>query len=177
MWQAVALSFGLAMDATAVSAARGLGGQHRRELAILPLVFGTFQSAMSTLGWLGGEWAGDYIAGWYRWVAFGLLALIGLKMIFDGWRGGGDGEHAKGTLFVYLALGVATSIDASVAGLTLPILPVSPWLSVLLIGVITAACSAVGYLAGRALGGKLGSRLAILGGVVLIGIGVSMLQH
>jgi putative Mn2+ efflux pump MntP len=59
----------------------------------------------------------------------------------------------------------------------LPILPVSPWLSVLLIGVITAACSAVGYLAGRALGGKLGSRLAILGGVVLIGIGVSMLVH
>jgi putative Mn2+ efflux pump MntP len=176
MWQVVALSFGLAMDATAVSAARGLGGEHRRELAILPLVFGAFQSGMSALGWLGGEWAGEYIAGWYRWVAFGLLGLIGLKMIVDGWRGDGDTEHVKATPVVYLALGVATSIDASVAGLTLPILPVSPWLSVLVIGVITAGCSALGFLGGRAIGSKLGSRLSILGGIVLIGIGVSMLR-
>jgi putative Mn2+ efflux pump MntP len=157
-----------------VSAARGLGGERRRELVILPIVFGSFQSAMSALGWLGGEVAGEYIAGWYRWVAFALLALIGVKMIIDGLRGDGDGEHASGTLLLYLALGVATSIDAAVAGLTLPMLPVSPWLSVLLIGAITAACSAIGYLAGRALGGKLGSRLAILGGVVLVAIGVSM---
>src|SRR5438067_7508045 len=113
MWQAIALSFGLAMDATAVSAARGLVGHSRRELAILPLVFGGFQSAMSTLGWLGGTWASAY-ASWYRWVAFGLLAVIGLKMIIDSWRGAGDPEHVPGTLLVYLGLGIATSIDAAI---------------------------------------------------------------
>jgi putative Mn2+ efflux pump MntP len=175
MWAAIALSFGLAMDATAVSAARGLGGHTRREYIILPLVFGGFQSLMSGLGWLGGAWAGEYIKRWNGPVAFGLLLLIGIKMIVDGWRGSDGGEHVPGTIGVYLGLGVATSIDAAAAGLTLPLLPVEPWLSVTLIGVITAACSVVGYAAGRALGGRLGSRLGILGGVVLIAIGTDIL--
>jgi putative Mn2+ efflux pump MntP len=190
MWKAIALSFGLAMDATAVSAARGLAGRNRRELVILPLVFGGFQSGMSALGWAGGAWAGELFARWNGPVAFGLLLLIGGKMIFDAWRGGDEGEHAPGVVDgaqsapstslltrggVYLGLGIATSIDAAAAGLTLPLLPVEPWVSVVLIGAITAACSVVGYLAGRALGGRLGPRLGVLGGLVLIAIGTDML--
>lgn len=175
MWAAIALSFGLAMDATAVSAARGLAGHHRRELAILPLVFGGFQSGMSALGWFGGDWAAAHLGRWGQWIAFGLLLLIGAKMIVDAWRGGDDAEHVPGTIAVYLGLGVATSIDAAVAGLTLPLLPVAPSLSIVLIGAITAACSGAGYAAGRALGGKLGPRLGYLGGLALIAIGVSML--
>ena len=61
MWAAIALAFGLAMDATAVAAARGLH-RDRRELVILPILFGVFQAGMSTLGWLGGRWVGEYIA-------------------------------------------------------------------------------------------------------------------
>ena len=175
MWRAVGLSFGLAMDATAVSAARGLAGHHKRELVILPLFFGGFQSAMSALGWLGGAWAGEYIERYQGWVAFALLGAIGIKMIVDGWRGGGDGEQVPGTLGLYTGLAIATSIDAAVAGFTLPTLPVAPWISVILIGTITAACSAVAYAAGRAIGGKLGPRLGILGGVVLVGIGTDIL--
>src|SRR5882672_6653632 len=87
MWEAIALSFGLAMDATAVSAARGLGGQPR-ERVLLPLLFGGFQSGMAALGWLAGTWAGPYIARWDHWVAFGLLMVIGGKMMIDGWRSG-----------------------------------------------------------------------------------------
>lgn len=176
MWAAIALSFGLAMDATAVSAARGLAGHHRRELAILPLVFGGFQSAMSCLGWIGGTWASEY-ASWYRWVAFGLLAAIGFKMIVDAWRGADEDQHVRGTLLVYLGLGIATSIDAAIAGLTLTLLPIEPWISIVLIGAITAACSVLGFVAGRAIGGRLGTHLGILGGGVLIVIGlVSLLR-
>jgi len=175
MWEAIALSFGLAMDATAVSAARGLTGRNRRELVILPLVFGGFQSGMSALGWAGGTWAGELLARWNGPVAFGLLLLIGGKMILDAWRGDDEDEHVPGTVGVYLGLGIATSIDAAAAGLTLPLLPVEPWISVVLIGAITAACSVIGYLAGRALGGRLGPRLGALGGVVLIAIGTDML--
>jgi len=175
MWEAVALSVGLAMDATAVSAARGLAGHHRRELVILPLVFGGFQSGMSALGWVGGDWAKSHLGDWGNWIAFALLLVIGGKMIVDAWRGDDDGEHVPGTIAVYLGLGVATSIDAAVAGLTLPLVPVQPSLSIILIGAITATCSAAGYAAGRALGGKLGPRLGYLGGLALIAIGVSML--
>ena len=163
------------MDATAVSAARALAGHHRRELVILPLFFGGFQSLMSALGWLGGKWAGEYIERYQGWVAFVLLAIIGIKMIIDGIRGGEDGPPEKGTLGIYIGLAIATSIDAAVAGFTLPTLDVAPWLSVVLIGAITAACSAAAYAAGQAIGGKVGPRLGILGGAVLVGIGTDIL--
>jgi putative Mn2+ efflux pump MntP len=176
MWEAIALAFGLAMDATAVSAARGLAAQPR-ELIVLPLLFGGFQSGMAALGWLAGRWAGSYIASWDHWVAFGLLVAIGGKMLIDAWRdrAGGAEVAAPPSVALYLALAVATSIDAAAAGLTLPLLRVAPWLALALIGVITAVCSAGGYGAGRFVGQRFGARLAMLGGVVLIGIGVRVL--
>src|SRR5882724_6664341 len=142
MWSAIGLAFGLAMDATAVSAARGLGGRRSRELVLLPLLFGSFQSGMSALGWLAGQWAGAYIASWDHWVAFGLLVAIGGKMLRDAWRAGrvAPGEERPdppATLAVYLGLAIATSIDAAAAGLTLPLVPVAPWISLTLIGAIT----------------------------------------
>jgi len=76
---------------------------------------------------------------------------------------------------LYLGLGLATSIDAAAAGITLPLIPIEPWISVIFIGVITAACSLAGFIAGRYLGNKLGARLAALGGLVLIGIGTKIL--
>jgi putative Mn2+ efflux pump MntP len=176
MWEAIGLAFGLAMDATAVSTARGLDSQ-RRELVVLPLLFGGFQAGMAALGWLAGRWAGAYIARWDHWVAFGLLVAIGGKMLIDAWRHRVESDEpvAPASIALYLGLAVATSIDAAAAGLTLPLVPVAPWLALALIGGITAACSAAGYAAGQFVGQRFGARLAMLGGVVLIGIGVRIL--
>jgi manganese efflux pump family protein len=176
MWSAIALAFGLAMDATAVSAARALAGRRPRELVLLPALFGGFQAGMSALGWLAGRWAGPYIERWDHWVAFGLLVAIGGKMLVDAWRGGATpGAPAPATVALYLGLALATSIDAAAAGLTLPLVPVAPWVALTLIGGVTAACSATGYLAGRFVGERLGARLSALGGLALIGIGVDLL--
>ena len=176
MWSAIALAFGLAMDATAVSAARGLAGRRPRELVLLPALFGGFQAGMSALGWLAGRWAGPYIERWDHWVAFGLLVAIGGKMLVDAWRGGATASApAPATLALYLGLALATSIDAAAAGLTLPLVPVSPWVALALIGGVTAACSATGYLAGRLVGERVGPRLSALGGLALIGIGIDLL--
>jgi manganese efflux pump family protein len=176
MWQALVLSFGLAMDSAAVCVARGRV-THRRELVILPVVFGGFQAAMATIGWLLGAWAGTFIARWDRWVAFGLLALIGAKMVLEAL--GDDPADAPapaaGSLAVYLGMAVVTSVDAAAAGLTLPMLPVDPWLALTLIGGVTAACSAVAFAAARSLGPRAGNTLEIIGGAVLIGIGVEIL--
>jgi len=169
---------------------------------ILPLLFGGFQSGMAALGWVAGTWAGAYIARWDHWVAFGLLVAIGGKMVIDGWRSrpvgneGGDDRAAAsagstsattsgsqrgttngvppGSLALYLGLAIATSIDAAAAGLTLPLVPVAPWLALVLIGGVTAGCSVAGYLAGGFVGKRFGARLTMLGGLVLIGIGVQM---
>src|SRR6266481_4841459 len=109
MWAAIALSFALAMDATAVSAARAFGHTAHRELVILPLVFGGFQSGMAALGWLGGTAVGPYIKDWQGWVALALLGAIGIKMIVDAFRAHPE-DQQPGTPLLYLGLGVATSI-------------------------------------------------------------------
>jgi putative Mn2+ efflux pump MntP len=171
---ALALSFGLAMDATAVCAARALGARDRRELLILPLLFGVFQAGMAALGWLGGRAAAEYIAQWDHWVAGILLLLIGGKMLYEAVRGN-DEDPEPGTALLYLGLAVATSIDAAAAGLTLHLLPVAPWVTLVLIGTITAACCVAGFAVARAVGHRLGSKLEILGGLVLIGIGIDIL--
>jgi putative Mn2+ efflux pump MntP len=176
MWSAIALAFGLAMDAAAVSAARGLAAHKTREAVILPLLFGGFQAGMAALGWLAARWAGPYIAAWDHWVAFGLLVAIGGKMLLDALRGSGDdGPKAPATVLLALGLALATSIDAAAAGITLPLVPVAPWISLSLIGGITFACSAIGYRIGGLAGARLGKGLEIVGGLVLIGMGIQLL--
>jgi len=175
MWAAVALAFGLAMDATAVAAARGLGARCASEVVILPLLFGAFQSGMAALGWLAGAWLGPYIAAWDHWVAFALLVAIGGKMILDAWRGGPVAAAPPASVVLYLGLALATSIDAAAAGLTLPLVPVAPWISLAWIGGITAACSLGGLFAGRVAGQRFGTGVSMLGGGVLIAIGVQLL--
>jgi putative Mn2+ efflux pump MntP len=171
---AIALAFGLAMDATAVCVARALGARSARELLILPLLFGAFQAGMAALGWLGSRAAAEYIAAWDHWVAGGLLLLIGIKMIGDALRGS-DASASSGGALLYLGLALATSIDAAAAGLTLHLLEPAPWLSLTMIGAITASCCFAGYAAGRALGHRLGARLGAVGGAVLIAIGIDIL--
>jgi putative Mn2+ efflux pump MntP len=171
---ALALAFGLAMDATAVCAARALHAGARRERVVLPLLFGAFQAGMAALGWLGGSWASRYIAKWDHWVAGGLLVLIGGHMIYEGWKPDHEREDKPGSALLYLGLAIATSIDAAAAGLTLPLYSPAPWLVLTVIGVVTSACCAVGYAAARMLGERVGPRLGIVGGLVLIGIAVNM---
>jgi manganese efflux pump family protein len=173
---ALALAFGLAMDATAVCAARAVGVGARREGVILPLLFGLFQAGMAAIGWLGGDWARAYIAEWDHWIAGGVLLVVGAHMIVEGWRhDGSDDEQRRGSPMLYLALAVATSIDAAAAGLTLPLIPAEPWLVLTAIGVVTSVCCVVGFAAGRKLGERIGPRLGIVGGLVLIGIAIDVL--
>lgn len=174
MLSAIALSFGLAMDATAVCAARAVGAGHRREQWILPLLFGAFQAGMACIGWLGGRAAGRYIEAWDHWIAFALLLGIGAKMFWEALRDDPE-PPAPGSALLYVGLAVATSIDAAAAGLTIGMLEVAPWLTLVLIGTITAGCSALGYAAGRAVGAKLGPKLAAVGGLVLVAIGIDIL--
>ncbi len=164
------------MDATAVAAARGL---HRQasEGVILAVLFGIFQAGMAALGWGLGAWGGPYVEAFDHWIAFVLLVGIGGKMLWEAWRGGAD-EETKAGFSTYVVLALATSIDAAAAGITLPLMPVSPWIAIVLIGTITAVCSGLGYLAGRAVGSKLGKGLEVVGGLMLIGLGVRVLvQH
>jgi putative Mn2+ efflux pump MntP len=174
------LAVGLAMDATAVSAARGLATPkiQFRHIVLVALFFGGFQALMPLLGWILGSAFGYLVEAWDHWIAFALLGFIGLKMLWEA-RESHDPESPSSTdLFgirVMFALAIATSIDALAAGITLPMIDAPLLLSLVTIGTTTALLSAVGLFAGRHFGAILGKRLDVAGGVVLIGLGVKIL--
>ena len=183
-WGAIfVLALGLAMDAMAVAAARGLAASRirRRHVILVATFFGGFQALMPFLGWMAGSRMGPWLAAWSHWIAFVLLVAIGGKMLAESGHGEKEAPHSDDDLFglkVLFVLAVATSIDALVVGLTLPLLGAPMGLSLITIGVTTGLLSALGLFAGRWLGASLGRRLDFAGGVILIGLGIKILvQH
>jgi len=176
----LALSVGLAMDATAVSAARGMAVPvvRPRHVALVALFFGGFQALMPVIGWLVGSRIGPLVEAWDHWIAFVLLAAIGGKMLWESRSLKAETPRSESELFgfrVMLALAVATSIDALAVGITLPMLDAPFALSVATIGITTAILCGVGLLVGRRAGAMFGKRLDAFGGIVLIGVGTMIL--
>jgi putative Mn2+ efflux pump MntP len=181
----VGLCVGLAMDSTAVAAAQSVVAPRllARDVLRASLVFGGAHALMPALGWLAGARLVASIAAWDHWVAFALLAALGLKMLADARRAreapgpgaAGPDPFAWATL---APLALATSLDALAAGLTLPMLGVGFAASIGSIGATNALLTAVGACAGRRLGRRFGPRLGALGGVVLFGLGLKiLLEH
>jgi putative Mn2+ efflux pump MntP len=172
------IAVGLAMDASAVSLVAAATGyaEGRRAVFRLYFHFGLFQFFMTVLGWLLGQGFVDYIHAVDHWVAFGLLAFVGLKMIRSGIKPPGRADTAdpsRGMTMVMLS--VATSIDALAVGLSLALLHVNIWYSAIIIGVVTGVLSFLAIRIGRRIGTALGQRMEILGGVILIAIGLKIL--
>lgn len=173
------LAVGLSMDAAAVSLSAGLArpAEGWARMLRMPLVFGLFQALMPGLGWLGGAalrgWVPDWAA---RSLAAILLAGIGGKMLWE-LRHGGD-ERRSGDPYAWrplLVLGLATSIDALAAGTTLALVRLPPALSMLIIGLVTAALCVPAVLLGRRLGCRWAGRAELLGGLTLLAIAVKVL--
>lgn len=174
------LALGLAMDATAVSVAKGLAAPKLawRHYLLVAFYFGTFQALMPLIGWLVGSQIGPWVATWAHWIAFVLLTVLGGKMLWEARAQDDDDAPPKGDPFGHremFGLAVATSIDALVAGVTLPMLHAPMVLSLVTIGVVTALLSALGLALGRRVGAVIGKRLDVAGGAFLIALGVSVL--
>jgi manganese efflux pump family protein len=173
------IALGLAMDAFAVAAAAASGGfaGNRRARFRLWFHFGLFQALMPVVGWLVGSRLAPLIAAWDHWVIFALLAWIGGHMIRDGRRQGEDAitrnDPTRGRSLVMLSL--ATSLDALAVGFGFGCLGLSIWTAAAVIGLVTAAVSQLGCRLGSRLGRVYGPRAAIVGGVVLLGVGARIL--
>ncbi|MBN8217531.1 MAG: manganese efflux pump [Spirochaetes bacterium] len=175
------IALGLAMDATAVSLGVGttVYASKLRSRVRLAFHFGLFQFLMPVIGWLGGSIFSAYIQEFDHWVVFGLLGIVGGKMIYEGVCGEGERpsrDPSKGRTMVMLSL--ATSLDAMAIGVSLALLKVDVWYPAAVIGVVTALLSYFGITLGRKLGERFGKRMEIVGGAVLILIGARiLLQH
>lgn len=172
----------LAMDAFTVAMAVGLhlscnGRITRRQYFRLGFHFGFFQFLMPILGWLAGTTVRTYIESFDHWIAMGLLSYIGIKMIREAGR---DEDYeckdpTKGMSLIVLS--VATSIDALAMGLSLAILGVGIIFPSVVIGVVACVFTVIGLSLGCKIGLKWRARIAWLGGLILIGIGLKVLSE
>jgi len=174
----VLIAIGLAMDAFAVSIAKGISVQRNRRMAafLLASLFGGFQALMPLIGWLAGLGLRDLIMAVDHWVAFALLGFIGAKMIYDSTRSESDKEEDL-TMSVALVLAIATSIDALMVGLSLAFLETPILVPILVIGAVTFSLSYLGFAFGSKVGIIFGRKVKALGGVVLILIGIRVLME
>lgn len=172
------IGLGVSLDclAVAIAGSISLRSISARQVLRASLAFGVFQAAMLTLGWLAGNSMADLIGRFDHWVAFGLLSLVGGKMLWEAWRGDHSPERVDITRGLpLLTLSIATSIDSLAVGLTLGFLESSILIAALIIGCVTSLVSAAGFCAGRKIGTLFGRWAEVLGGLVLIGIGVRIL--
>jgi putative Mn2+ efflux pump MntP len=173
----ILIAVGLAMDAFAVSIAKGIVINHdrRRTALLLGGFFGGFQMLMPAIGWLVGQSFKEIIMGVDHWIAFGLLAFIGLKMIYDSTKKEKETEESTLKLHTLLILAVATSIDALMVGLSFAFLQTPILEPIIAIGLITFLLSLSGFYFGCGLGRIFGNKIKIVGGLILIAIGLKIL--
>ena len=176
------LAVGLSMDAFAVSVCKGLAMKKApaKAMVVCGAWFGGFQALMPLIGYYLGTLFIDAISAIDHWIAFALLALIGINMLREAL--GKDGEEEADadlsvkTMFI---MAVATSIDALAVGISLAMAGVSNiFLAVLLIGLTTFVLSAMGVKVGSVFGSKYEKKAEIVGGIILILLGVKiLLEH
>ena len=175
---------GLSMDAFAVAICKGLGMRkiRWRDALVIALFFGGFQALMPLIGWAAGSLFASTITAVDHWIAFGLLAFIGGKMLWDAFheedspcvcgrdcatcqrRGGADCDDPEAARQAPIAppldyrelvmLAIATSIDALAVGITFAFLGVNIWVAITIIGVTTFVLSLVGVVVGNQFGSR-----------------------
>lgn len=175
------IAIGLSMDAFAVAICNGMAIKNVKigHATQFGLMFGGLQAIMPIIGFFVGSLFSSYIENIGPWVAFILLVLIGGKMLIDTFRAGEEDESITNGQVVSLvklfALGIATSIDALVVGISIAQTGWNIWISALIIGAVTFILSFIGVLAGKKLGMRFQKNAGRLGGIVLILIGVKIL--
>lgn len=177
-FEIIIIAMGLAMDASAVSLATAAAGYAKDARAIFRLSFhfGLFQFLMPVLGWFLGIGLASHFKIFDHWIAFFLLAFVGIRMIHEGMDkspGKQKNDPSRGMTMVMLS--VATSIDALAIGLSLAMLDVNIWYPSIMIGVITTVMSFFAIKIGVKLGVLFGKKMEIFGGIILIFIGTRIL--
>ena len=177
------LLLAVAMSTDAFAAAVGKGAAMRTprpcEALRAGLIFGAIEAVTPIIGWALGTAAAAHITAWDHWIAFVLLTLLGLRMVWAGLCGNGDDDAADAParhgFWALAATGFATSIDAMAVGVGLAFLDVNILVVAATIGLTTLVLVTAGILLGRVLGTMAGKRAEVGGGVLLVAIGAFIL--
>jgi manganese efflux pump family protein len=174
------LSLAMSTDAFAAAVGKGTALQKPRwsEALRTGAIFGVIEALTPLAGWALGLSAASYVKAWDHWIAFVLLAILGLRMVLAGFtapEAEAPEKPSRHGFWLLAVTGFATSIDAMVVGVGLAFLNVDILPVAAAIGLTTFVMVTVGVMVGRVLGAVAGKRAEAIGGVVLIGIGVAIL--
>lgn len=172
------IALGLSADSFAVSITSGLilNKIDFRDASKIAFSLGFFQALMPTLGWLIGVKIQKYIESFDHWIAFGLLTIIGVKMILESLKSDEEDRNFNPlNPKILLMMSLATSIDALVVGISFAFIEYNWFLSAFIIGAVTFIISMLGILFGKKMGSRFGSKMEIVGGIILIFIGIRIL--
>ena len=176
------LAISLAMDCFSVSITSGiiLRRVMWKTFLTIAFFFGLFQGLMPVIGWFAASRFQHLIESYDHWIAFGVLFLLGARMIKESFKDEEEEHHFNPTrLPVILTLAVATSIDALAVGISFAFTGMTTWRSildpVLIIGFVSFIFSIIGCLIGVYFGKRVNLRAELWAGIILIGIGVKIL--
>lgn len=171
------LGFGLATDSFAVSMSGGATISPFRVTDALKFAvfFGSFQALMVVLGWFGGSAFSGFVSEYASLIASGILVFIGARMIYKNLHESKQRKIESLSYSVLFALAVATSIDALVVGISFAFLKSSVLEPAITIGCVTFFMSLIGAFLGRKMGHFFEHEAKFIGGIILIGLGISLL--
>lgn len=177
----VAVAFGLSFDTFAVSLSYGVI-QNRilfRQAVRIALIMAFFQAGLLVTGYFLGSFISDAVKTADHWIALALLTFLGIRMIIEGLRRNEENEakdYSKPLSLIAVAVG--TSIDAFAVGISFALLNIRIWYSGIIIGIVTFLASMTAIRIGKSAGPRLGNKVEVVGGLILIAIGIKIfLEH
>jgi manganese efflux pump family protein len=177
----LAIAIGLSFDTFAVSLSYGVVKSSIlfREAIKVAFILAVFQGGLTIAGYFLGSVISDALKATDHWVALGLLSFLGIKMIYEGLKKTEEKETKNlNRLIVLFTIALGTSLDAFAVGISFALLDVKIWESGTLIGAVTFIASMTAIRIGKSAGKRLGNKVEIIGGLILIGIGLKIfLEH
>jgi putative Mn2+ efflux pump MntP len=177
----IAVALGLSFDTFAVSLSYGVVQRKIlfREAVRIAVVMAVFQAGLLVTGYFLGSFISDIVKAADHWVALILLSVLGIRMIIEGLRKKEKDEikdYSNTATLISMAIG--TSIDAFAVGVSFALLSIRIWYSAVIIGIVTFLASMTAIRIGKSAGGRLGNKVEIIGGLILIAIGIKIfLEH
>jgi manganese efflux pump family protein len=177
----IAIALGLCFDTFAVSLSLGVVKFKIlfRQAIRVAFILALFQGGLTVAGYFLGSIFSDALKAFDHWVALGLLSVLGARMIYEGLKKEEEKENLDySRLLVLITLALGTSIDAFAVGISFAFLDVRIWLAGIIIGAVTFLASMTAIRIGKSAGERLGQRVEIIGGLILIAIGIKIfLEH
>jgi putative Mn2+ efflux pump MntP len=177
----IAIAFGLCFDTFAVSLSLGVVKYKIlfRQAARVAIILAVFQGGLTVAGFFLGSFFSEMLKAFDHWVALGLLSALGIKMIIEGLKKAEEKMPLDYTnLMVLFSIALGTSIDAFAVGISFALLDVQIWIAGIIIGTVTFLASMTAIRIGKSAGKRLGQKVEIIGGLILVAIGVKIfLQH